>query len=286
MNMQTQRGFFKLPNDHMGKTFAVAVLLCLVCSLFVSSAATLLKSTQLSNKLVDKRSNILVAAGIDVEGKDINSLFEVIETKVVDLASGEYSSEVDPLLFDQLKAARDDAYRVELSSQEDIATLGGRSTLANVYLLREGNEVSKYIFPIRGAGLWGTMYGFIALDSDAQTVSGIRFYEHKETPGLGGEIENTKWQASWHGKKVYDSTGEVALRVIKGNANTTDPAFANKIDGLAGATLTSNGVSNMLMFWLDDNGYGHYLRKVHSVGQDKLGKVDEEITRQINTKRG
>jgi len=259
-----QTGFLNLPNDHIVKTIGVAVLLCLVCSIVVSGAATLLKPKQVENKLLDKKSNILRVAGITDSGKTTDELFERIETKVVDLSTGEYTDAVDVISFDQRKASKDPAYRVDLTKQQDIASIGGRSKYANVYLVRDGGAISKIILPIKGYGLWSTMYGFIALEADANTVSGITFYEHGETPGLGGEIENKKWQASWNGKQLTDASGSPVLRLIKGIVTAGVPNAEHKIDGLAGATLTSNGVSNLLQFWMGDDGFGPYLKRARA----------------------
>lgn len=261
IKIKPQAGFLSLPNDNIVKTIGVAVLLCLVCSVIVSGAAIILKPKQVANKLVDKKSNILTVAGISGEGS-VDELFQQIETRVVDMQTGEFTTEVDPVSFDQRKASKDPAYRVDLSSEQDIANIRGRSKFANVYLVNKEGSVDKIILPIKGYGLWSTMYGFIALENDATTVSSITFYEHGETPGLGGEIENKKWQASWKGKQLIDTAGNTVLSLIKGTVtdNTSDRQY--KIDGLAGATLTSNGVTNLVQFWMGKDGFGPYLERV------------------------
>ncbi len=264
--IKKQGGFLHLPNDNIVKTIVVATLLCLLCSVIVSGAATLLKPKQVANKLIDKKSNILSVAGISDPSKSVDELFQQIETQVIDVATGEFTQAVDADTFDQRKAANDSAYRVDLSRDADIASIGGMSRYANVYLLRDGESISKIILPIKGYGLWSTMYGFIALESDATTVSGITFYEHGETPGLGGEIDNKKWQAMWSGKKIADSSGEPKLRLIKGAVTPSTPDSEYKIDGLAGATLTSNGVSNLIKFWMGEDAFGPYLNRVRENG--------------------
>ena len=261
-----QSGFLNLPNDNIVKTIAVASLLCLVCSVIVSGAATLLKPTQNVNKLLDKKRNILTVAGIDDDTKSVDELFQQIETQVVDMQTGEFTQAVDAETFDQRKASKDPAYRVDLDGEQDIAQIGGRSKYANVYLLKIDNQLDKIILPIKGYGLWSTMYGFISLESDGNTVSSITFYEHGETPGLGGEIENRKWQMSWQGKKIADQQGQPILKLIKGQVDLAASDAQYKIDGLAGATLTSNGVSNLIQFWMGRDGFGPYLQKIRSKG--------------------
>lgn len=124
---------------------------------------------------------------------------------------------------------------------------------------------SKIILPIRGYGLWSTLYGFIALEADASTVAGIGFYEHGETPGLGGEVDNPVWKANWQGKEVYAS-GELAIEVIKGSVNPESPNASHEVDGLAGATLTTKGVDYLVEFWLGEYGYQTFLENLKSGG--------------------
>ncbi|MEM7358902.1 MAG: Na(+)-translocating NADH-quinone reductase subunit C [Pseudomonadota bacterium] len=261
-DMQRQGGFLNLPNDNMFKTIAVALVLCLVCSIIVSTAATLLKPRQVANKLLDKKQNILLVSGIEGEGQSVDELFSQIETRVVDLQTGEYTDEVDAEKYDQRKASKEAAYRVELDDDQDIASIGARAKFASVYLVKNGEELDKIILPVHGYGLWSTMYGFLALEGDATTVSGITFYEHGETPGLGGEIENVKWLASWQGKQLFNAAGDPSLSVIKGLVNPDSSDAAYQIDGLAGATLTSNGVTNLIQYWVGDNAFGPFLDKI------------------------
>ena len=105
------------------------------------------------------------------------------------------------------------------------------------------------------------MYGYISLENDFNTVAGIEFYQHKETPGLGAEVDNPKWKALWPGKQIYQNN-EVVLKVIKGKAESDDSMYAYKVDGLSGATLTSRGVSNMIEYWFSESGYSTMLKEL------------------------
>ena len=130
-----------------------------------------------------------------------------------------------------------------------------------VYEVVKDDEVEAIILPIEGMGLWSTLYGYIALDADVNTIEGITFYEHGETPGLGGEVDNPRWKALWPGRKAFDERGNVKIQVKKGPAGppSEDPY---QVDGLSGATLTSRGVTNMLHFWLGEEGFGPYLDRL------------------------
>jgi Na+-transporting NADH:ubiquinone oxidoreductase subunit C len=258
---------FNLPNDDTRKVIAVALSLCLVCALVVSTAAVYLRPLQEVNKTLDMKKNILDVAGLMQPGTDINKVFaERIEIRVVDFDTGEFTDVVDPATYDQKLAARNPAMSEELARDVDVASVKRRANYASVYLLKDGDTLKQLILPVHGYGLWSTMYGFVALEPDLNTVAGIKFYQHGETPGLGGEIDNPAWQAKWLGKQLRDANGNVGLGVIKGVVITGNPNEQYQIDGLSGATLTGNGVSNMLQFWLGENGFGPFLDQLAESG--------------------
>jgi Na+-transporting NADH:ubiquinone oxidoreductase subunit C len=251
-------------NDGIRKTLFVAFALCIVCSVVVSTAAVVLKPAQQANQLLDRKRNILSAAGMLDENASIEEQFSRISTRVVDLRTGEFTDDVDPAQYDQRKAAKEAGMSDKLSPEEDVAKIFRREHYALVYLVEDPQGgVDKIILPIHGYGLWGQLYGFIALEGDASTVAGIGFYEHKETPGLGGEVDNPRWKGLWEGKQVYKD-GDVEITVMKGSV---DPASANaeyQVDGLAGATLTTRGVSNLVQYWLGEDGFAPFLNNLKS----------------------
>ena len=267
-------------NDSTGKTLLVASLLCIVCSIVVSTAAVALKSKQIENKLADKNKNILAAAGMMEEGKSVDEIFKQrLEVKLVNLETGEYLTEAtagedwekaalaNPVAYDQRKAAKTPGEHQVLDGSEDIASIKRQAKYATVYLAKnEQGEIDTIILPVHGYGLWSTLYGFLALKTDLTTIVGLGFYQHGETPGLGGEVDNPKWKAIWQGKQVFDQEGEVSIQVVKGSVGPGTPNAEYKVDGLAGATLTSNGVTNLIQFWLGENGFGPYIAKVKEQG--------------------
>lgn len=254
-------------NDSIKKTITVTVLLCVVCSVVVSAAAVLLKPQQVSNKELDRKSNILSAAGISEPGKSVDELFAQITTKIVDLETGKFTDAVNVATYDAIKAAKDPARSIKLDRQDDIASIKRQARYMPVYLVQDGNQIERIILPVHGYGLWSTLYGFLALEGDLNTVVGLGFYSHAETPGLGGEVDNPAWKALWPGKKVYEEgTMDPVLHLIKGNVNPSSADAAHQIDGLSGATLTSNGVSNLVKFWLGENGYAPFLANLRAGG--------------------
>ena len=246
--------------DSVSRTVLVALVLCVVCSVIVSAAAVMLRDKQQANAINEKKMNILAAAGIEVIDGNLDAAFATITPKLVDMRTGLFSTAEDVATYDMRKAAKDPARARALTDEQDIASIRKQSLYSTVYLVEGDQGIERIILPIHGYGLWSTLYGFIALESDLNTVSGLGFYEHSETPGLGGEVDNPKWKALWPGKKVYaDGSYEPAIGLIKGKAPKGD---MHKVDGLAGATLTSNGVTNLVKFWLGKNGFSPFLAKL------------------------
>ena len=254
-----------LNNDSLEKTISVALALCFVCAILVSFAAVALRPIQINNKALDMKKNILDVAGLLDVDSDIEQAFaKQIEAKIIDMETGDYVEGVDVETYDQRKAAKDPAQNIDIPSDKDIASIRVKAKLAKVYLVKQGDQIKSIILPVHGYGLWSTMYGFLALDADGQTVQSINFYDQAETPGLGGEVVNPNWRALWKGKKVYAESGEPALGLIKGVVDTSRSGAEFQIDGLAGATLTSIGVTNLVRYWMSKEGFAPYLNKVRT----------------------
>lgn len=248
------------------KTFKVAVTLCLVCSVVVSSLAVGLKGIQEAQKEAFRQQSILSAAGLWKEGANPGDLYKAKITEVgIDLE--DYKPEAGDLSeakFDMAKSLRVPELNREIPQIDDVAGLKKMEKYSVVYQVKDtDNKLATLILPIRGRGLWSTLYGFIALDvkdinkgPEHVKVAGLTYYKHGETPGLGGEVDNMLWKAKWPGKLVFNKDWTVKAEVSK--TATTD----YQVDALSGATLTSNGVSNMLKFWLGENGFGPYLQNL------------------------
>ncbi|HAW18297.1 MAG TPA: NADH:ubiquinone reductase (Na(+)-transporting) subunit C, partial [Oceanospirillaceae bacterium] len=183
--------------DSVSRTVLVALVLCVVCSVIVSAAAVMLRDKQQANAINEKKMNILAAAGIEVIDGNLDAAFATITPKLVDMRTGLFSSAEDVATYDMRKAAKDPSRARALTGEQDIASIRKQSLYSTVYLVEGDQGIERIILPIHGYGLWSTLYGFIALESDLNTVSGLGFYEHAETPGLGGEVDNAKWKALW-----------------------------------------------------------------------------------------
>ena len=232
----------------------IPLIACVACAVIVSVTAVSVRPEQNLNIENEKKLKILAAAGIVTD--EVEKEFSNIETLYVDFASGQLVQVENN--YDHIKASASAQSSSIVPKDQDIAILKRRENIAPIYVwYSEEEQIQKVVLPIRGYGLWGTLYGYISLDSDLNTVKGIEYYDHKETPGLGGEVDNPDWKSDWDGKKVYDSSGKVILYVTKGPSSED-----YEIDGISGATLTSNGVTNMIRYWLGENGYGPVLQKL------------------------
>ena len=280
------------PKSNNAKTISVALTLCLVCSVLVSAVAVGLKPAQIENARLDRNKNILVAAGMyDAESDtadDVAERFKDFDVEIIDLSKGNYVDDAtladagipDRNAYDASQATKNKALSEDLGSN-DPAGIGRKPKYAKVYVKNDdAGQPETVVLPIQGYGLWGTIYGFLTLESDMNTIKGISFYEHKETPGLGARIEEPEWRAKWSGIQSYDENGNVATGVTK--AGTPKD---NWVDGISGATLTSRGVSNMIQFWLGEQGYKPYLdtlreksgQTVESAGADTQAKQSKPV---------
>jgi Na+-transporting NADH:ubiquinone oxidoreductase subunit C len=187
------------------RTITFAAIVCVTCSLLLSGTAAGLKSRQQANEAFDVKRNIVKAFGIDISAMDRPGIEETYEIHVSENLAGNL-----PIF----------------TWTEDGA-----------------DKASKYAFPISGKGLWSMLYGYLSLEADLETIAGISFYKHGETPGLGAEIEKPWFQTQFTGKKLYDADGNaVDFLVVKPGTKLTPTS----VDGISGATLTGKGVQALL----------------------------------------
>ena len=250
----------RLPRDGIANTLLIAIGVSLVCSVLVTAAVMLLRPLQLENEFFFKnRVGVLQAAGLYERGADLNKSFEVIDQRIVDLATGEYTDVVPVDGFDPVAAAIDPELNVAIPEDQDEADLKRRAKYALVSLVRSDDGVDQIILPVYGAGMWSTIRGYLAVSPDGQTVRGLYFYEHGETPGIGDLIEDPDWLAKWDGVKIYDDEGEAKLGVARRRVRAPF-----EVDAISGATRTTRGVTNMLRYWMGPHGFGPYIQRIQN----------------------
>jgi len=257
--------------ETVSRTLFVALILSVFFSVIVSVAAVMLKPAQEKNQTLNMKTNILAAADMLPAGASadqVEKVFSQFEVRLVNLDTGEYVEPsavgvTDPMKYDMYKAAFNPDLSTKIPAVEDIAGIKRRPDIARVFVLRNGDELEKVVLPISGYGLWSTLYGFVCLEGDANTIQGLGFYQHAETPGLGGEVDNPRWKSEWRGKVVYDEDKTVPqIKLVKGGVTAGTKDQEHKVDALSGATLTSRGVENLVDYWLGKRGFAPYLEKL------------------------
>jgi Na+-transporting NADH:ubiquinone oxidoreductase subunit C len=252
-------------------TILFATAVCVVCALMVSVAAVSLQPRQKANARLYMEKNVLLAAGLvkpgqDVTIADVEKFFQKnVKARLVDLATGELApaEKPDARAYDQ-RAARSDPAGSRVAPPNN-AGIGRLPKYGVAYFVLKDGQPEQVVIALEGLGMWGTVYGFMAVDKDGRTIRGLTYYDQKETPGLGGEIGNPAWQALWVGRHAYDEQGLPKIAVIKGQAGPPDKDPL-RVDGMSGATITSNAITRLTQFWLSDDGYGKFLKRFKEKG--------------------
>ena len=251
-------------NDSPAKAFLVVLLVAVVCSSLVSAAVVILRPIQLNNQLLDRSRNIMQLTGLLSEGaetgdEEMLALYKSLDARIVDIDKGLFDSTVNADTFDKRRAASNPELSVAVPAEYDQANLGRRSRYAPVYLVWREDHLDRIILPIRGAAMWSTLYGYLALEADLNTVAAATFYEHAETPGLGDQITRPDWLAQWKGRQIYDAQGEPRFAVSAGRVEPGSFTAQYEVDALSGATVTADAVTALVHYWVGPHGYRPFL---------------------------
>jgi len=246
------------------RTAVVALVVCLVCSLLVTTSAVVLRPLQTANRERERKQRILDIVAAQPGLQDIFAELgdSSVESRVVELETGTYADWIDPGSFDARSAVLDPLRSVKLPQERDPAGIQRRANHATVYLVQRQGHVELVILPVHGQGYSSTMYGYLALDPDGNTIRGLSFYEHGETPGLGADIDEPYWQTQWLGKRVRDDQGRMRIGVAPDEVEPGSPGYPFTVDGITGATKTCDGVTTLLRFWLGDDGFAPFLARI------------------------
>ncbi len=226
-----------------------ALIICVVCSAALAMAYNVLRPRQEANAEFDRQRNVLKAAGLydpadtTTTRPKLEQLYkDRVTAVVVEGQGGEVTTAPERVV----------ASKITPDEHAKLRDAAEKRRVRLIYVAKdESGGVLAYVLPISGKGLWSTLYGYLALGPDANTVKGITFYKHGETPGLGGEVDNPNWTAQWADKQILaDAAGEPKLVSVVVKKGTVNPENANEklhyVDGLAGATITSNGVTRFV----------------------------------------
>jgi len=251
-------------NDSPMKAILVVLLVALVASFLVSASVIVLRPIQLNNQLLDRSTNIMKISGLlPVEGtvsdEEMLALFKSLDARILDIDAAAFVTDVDPYNFDSRKAANDPRTSVLIPSEFDRASLGRRSSLAQAFLVWNGDELTRIILPLYGNGMWAVMYGYIALEPDFNTIADMTFYEQNETPGLGDRITHPDWLAQWRGRQIYDDHDDLRFAVALTRVDPGSLSAPYEVDALTGATVTANAVTALVHYWFGEHGYRPFL---------------------------
>jgi len=257
-----------MTNDSPLKAFLVILLTALVCSSFVSAAVVILRPIQMNNKMIERSRNIIKLTGLVEEGQtpdaeEMLELYRDMDVRILNIDQAEYDPDLDPLTFDARRAVNNPDLSVNIPIDQDLAKLGRRSRYVPVYrVLDDAGKLQRLILPVHGTGMWSTIYGYIALESDLNTIAAVTFYEQNETPGLGDQILRPEWQAKWVGRRIYDEAGDLRFAINHGKVEPGSSTWLYEVDALTGATVTSDAVTSIIRYWFGPDGYRDFLDKL------------------------
>ena len=238
----------------------------------------MLRPIQLNNQLLERGRHVVLLSGL-LAGNQIADdeetlvLLQRLDTRLVDLDEGRFSDAADLAGFDERRAASDREWGVPIPPDQDLAGLGRRSRLVPAYLVWDGDELERIVLPVQGKGMWSDLFGYIALESDLDTIAGMTFYEQNETPGLGDQILHEHWLQQWRGRRIYDDRGAPVFRVSEGEVGEYWDAARYQVDALTGATVTGDAVTGMIRYWFGTHGYGPILERLRA---DPPGRREDE----------
>ena len=257
------RRFLARPNDDRFKTFGIAVLVAFTCAMVVSVTSVALKPLQDAHLAAERAAKMEAMLNTlpEMRGLMQEAGITALETRVVNLSDGSFALDIDASSFDAITAADHPDTSIEIPSDADVAGLKRRENHAAVYLLQRDGELKLLVLPMRAAGYQSTITAMLALQPDLRTIAALTITGHGETPGLGAKIAEPEWAALWPGKQVADDEGKIVIGVVRGQA-----VGPYEVDGISGATRSSNAVGSMLDFWLGDLGFGPFLDRLEHEG--------------------
>lgn len=257
------RAFFARSNTDLVKIIGMAVLVALVSSAAVSVTSVMLKPYQDANRAAEQQARMdkMLDALPDMRDLMVETGVDTLEARLVNLDDGSFATDADPDGFVLEAALQDPDASIALAPGEDIAGIKRRANQSPVYLLQKDGDLKLIVLPVYGSGYQSTLRAALAIEPDLVTIAALAIIEQGDTPGFGARIEEPEWLALWPGKKIADETGSIRIELVRGQASTP-----YEVDGISGATGTSNGMTNTLRFWLGDKGFGPFLTRLKQEG--------------------
>jgi Na+-transporting NADH:ubiquinone oxidoreductase subunit C len=225
----------------------------MVVATVLAVAAESLKPLQKRNQSREKMQNILSSVGIEATAEEAEATFAkyITEEMILDAEGNVKNVDLSPFDIDVIKDYKSGLAKIYTAHKNDhesmVAELksfnNGAGANYPLYVCTQESGEKNYIIPLVGKGLWGPIWGYIALEEDMNTVAGVTFDHKSETPGLGAEINESWFEGSFNDKTIFEGQDFVSIKVMKGGAGSSNP---HGVDAISGGTITSNGVSEMI----------------------------------------
>ncbi len=248
--------------DTTARSLGVTLAVAFVCALLVSMVAVKLRPIQQANVEAERIAQLeLVLEALSDIGNSMT--IDKLEARFVELESGAFDDGIDAASFDAQRAAVKPDSSTVIPAELDLAGLKRRALHAQVYLVRDATgDVELVILPVSGRGYQSTLRAWLVMDGDARVVRALKFYQHGETPGVGARIDEPEWEKQWRDLPAWDEDGvlRIGVRSKSGGASGDDAFF--QVDGISGATRTTQGVDGMMRFWLGEFGFGPFLQRL------------------------
>mgnify|MGYP003381525466 CR=1 FL=1 len=256
-------------NDSPIKALIVVTATALLCSILVTVAAVTLHPIQRAYQDLERNRFLVGISGLtdavaELPDRDVISLYQKLEARIVNLDTGSFDDTYNPDTFDTWKTAADPVLSIAIPAELDGAKLSRRSRLVTVFLVRDGDKLQRMMLPIYGQGMWSTIYGYIALEADLNTIADITFFEQAETAGIGDKFLRPAWLASWRGRKLYDETGTLRFQIGGRAVDPASSAARYQVDGISGATVTIDALMRMVTYWFGTHGFAPFLDSYRS----------------------
>ena len=249
-------------NASVARALAVALTVAFACALVVSTVSVGLRPLQKANLEAERRKQLEVVINALADIGQAQSI-ENLEARIVELASGRYDDTQDPATFNAEYAINKPGTSMLIPAELDLAGIKRRALHARVYLVRNPEGATELIIlPVWGRGYQSSLRAWLVLDGDTSRILALKFYEHGETPGIGARIQEPGWEALWRDAPIYDDSGVLRIGVRSRTGSTSAEDSGYLIDGISGATRTTQGVDGLIRFWLGDSGFGPYLRRI------------------------
>lgn len=252
-------------NNSVSHTILFAIAIAVVLGAMVTAVSVLLEPAQAENREQAQQAifqDLLQNQPGFESIVDQHSAYQM-DHRLVDLDTGCYDAEIAASDYGTIIDSRRSKHTQALNREQDIANIKVRAKYALVHLIQDTDRLIAVVLPVYGLGYSSRLNGYLTLAADGNQVRSLVFYDHNETPGMGGRISTADWQTQWQKKLLRDQNGNLRIGVATGSPTSAEDR-SYQIDAMAGATITGRGVTNLLRFWVGPMGFETYLHNLQT----------------------